>query len=151
MSEVTDSVTTGQETPAPISNQRILWLMAIVAIAGSLATFIFVSPLFGLGIFIGGVLSFINYFWLKATLKRVFIETAGGEHKTRYSATRYFLRYITLGAILGIIFLTKTVSVGAVILGMTSFAFAIMIEASIRIFSGFLNKENKEENKEKEI
>jgi hypothetical protein len=150
MSEVTDNVTTEHETPAPISNQRILWLMAIVAIAGSLATYIFVSPMFGLGIFIGGVLSFVNYFWLKATLKRVFAETAGGEHRPRYSATRYFLRYIMLGAVLAVIFLTKTVSVGAVILGMTSFAFAIMIEALIRIFSGFLNKENKE-NREKEI
>ena len=143
MSEATDSKTTGQETPAPISNRRILWLMAIIVIAGSLATFIFVSPLFSLGIFIGGVLSFINYFWLKSTLKKVFVETVDGEHQPRYSAARYSLRYLTLGAILAFIFLTKTVSVGAVILGMTSFAFAIMIEALIRIFSSFF--------KEKEI
>ena len=143
MSEVTDNNDTEQQTPTPISNRRILWLMAAVVILGGLAGLIFVSGLFGLGFFIGGILSFVNYFWLKSSLKKMFVETTDGEYKPHYSAARYLARYLSLAAILLIIFLTKTVSVGAVILGLASFAFAIMIEAFIRIFTSFF--------KEKEI
>lgn len=140
MSEEADSNATEQETPTLISNRRILWLMAVIVILGAPALLIFVSPLFGLGFFIGGVLSFVNYFWLKSSLKKLFVETADGEYKPHYSAARYLSRYLTLAAILLVIFLTKTVSVGAVILGLASFAFAVMIEALIRIILSFFNK-----------
>jgi ATP synthase I chain len=141
MGEETDSNAVRQETPTPISNRRILWMMAMVVIFGGLATLIFVSRLFALGFFIGGVLAFVNYFWLKASLTKMFVETAEGEHKPRYSAARYITRYFTLGAILTVVFLTHTVPIGAVILGLASFAFAIIIEAFIRIFSFFFRRE----------
>ena len=143
MSEATDNKDTKQQTPTPISNRRILWLMAAVVILGGLASLIFVSGLFGLGFFIGGILSFVNYFWLKSSLKKMFVETTDGEYKPHYSAARYLARYLSFAAILLIISLTRTVSVSAMILGLASFAFAIMIEAFIRIFSSFF--------KEKEI
>jgi VanZ family protein len=141
MSETTDNNAAQQEPATPISNRRILWEMAIVVILGGLACLIFVSKLFGLGVFIGGILAFINYYWLKSSLKKMFIETAEGEHKARYSAARYILRYFTLGAILTVIFLTETVPIAAVILGLASLAFAILIEAFIRIFSFFFKRE----------
>lgn len=140
MSEETDNGATERETPTPISNRRILRLMAAVVILGGLASFIFVSRLFGLGFFIGGVLAFVNYFWLKSSLKKMFVETTDGEYKPHYSAARYLLRYLTLAVVLLVIFLTKTVPVGAVILGLASFAFAVMIEAFIRIFSSFFKE-----------
>ena len=141
MSETTDNNALPDEPATPISNRRILWEMAIVVILGGLACLIFVSKLFGLGVFIGGVLAFINYYWLKFSLKKMFIETAEGEHKARYSAARYILRYFTLGAILTLIFLTHTVPIESVILGLAALAFAILIEASIRIFSFFFKRE----------
>jgi len=141
MSEVTDSDAALQEPPAPISNRRILWIMAVVIVLGSIASFIYVSQLFGLGVLIGGILSFINYFWLKSSLKKMFVETAEGEHKPHYSAARYISRYLTLGAVLGIVFLTHTVPIEAVVLGIGSFAFAIIIEAFIRIFSFLFRRE----------
>ena len=113
----------------------------MVVILGGLACLIFVSKLFGLGVFMGGILAFVNYYWLKSSLKKLFIETAEGEHKARYSAARYLLRYFTLGAILAIIFLTHTVPIESVILGLGCLAFAILIEATIRIFSFFFNRE----------
>lgn len=143
MVEVTDSNQAEQEPPAPLSNRRILWLMAAVVLLGGLTGLILVSQLFALGFLIGGILSFLNYFWLKSSLKKMFVETAGGEYRPHYSAARYLSRYLTLAVILALIFLTRTVPVSAVILGLVSLAFAIMIEAFIRIFSGFF--------KEKEI
>jgi ATP synthase I chain len=141
MSETTDNNAVSEEPATPISNRRILWEMAIVVILGGLACLIFVSKLFGLGVFIGGILAFVNYYWLKSSLKKLFIETAEGEHKARYSAARYLLRYFTLGAILMLIFLTHTVPIESVILGLASLAFAIIIEATIRMFSFFFKRE----------
>jgi VanZ family protein len=141
MSETTDHNALPDEPATPISNRRILLEMAIVVILGGLACLIFVSKLFGLGVFIGGILAFVNYYWLKSSLQKMFIETAEGEHKARYSAARYILRYFTLGAILTVIFLTHTVPIESVILGLASLAFAILIEASIRIFSFFFKRE----------
>lgn len=141
MSEETDSNAALQEQPPPISNRRILWAMAFVVIFGSLASLIFVSKVFGLGVFIGGILAFINYFWLKSSLKKMFVETVEGEHRPRYSAAGYISRYLTLGAVLTLVFLTEIVPIASIILGLGSFAFAILIEAFIRIFSLLFKRE----------
>jgi len=142
MSEVTDSKTTEQETPTPISNKRLVWLMGFVVILGSLGSLIFISRLSALGFFIGGILSFINYFWLKKSLRKMFVETSEGEYRPHYSAIRYVSRYFTLAAVLAIIFLTHTLPFIAVVLGLSSFAFAVIIEAFIRIFSSFFKRED---------
>jgi hypothetical protein len=141
MSEETDSNAVSQETPPTISNRRILWVMGFVVIFGSLAGLIFISRLFGIGFLIGGILAFINYYWLKTSLRKMFVETAEGEHRPHYSAARYISRYLALGAVLAIVFLTHTVPVESVVLGLGSFAFAIIIEAFIRIFSFLFKRE----------
>ncbi|MGI8787862.1 MAG: ATP synthase subunit I [Pyrinomonadaceae bacterium] len=137
MSEAFDQIQTEQPAPSAISHRRILWTMGLVAAVGSLAGFTFVSWQFGTGVFIGGVLSFVNYYWLKLSLKRIFDNAVTHGQKPRFLALRYFARYLTLGAILAIVFLTHTIPVVAVILGLSSFALAIVIEGLIRIFSTF--------------
>jgi hypothetical protein len=123
-----------EDRVAPLSNDRILYAMCFVVIGGSLLGLIFISWRFGLGFFLGGILSFINYYWLKASLKTLF-ETAGEGEKPPFMAARYFWRYITIGAIILFVFLTKAIPVVAFVLGLVSFAFAVMIEAVLRIFS----------------
>lgn len=116
----------------PISHKRILLVMAAVVAIGALLGLVFISVRFGLGVFIGGSLSLVNYYWLKKSLKGVFEQTAS-DAPPRFLATRYFLRYLVFGAILAIVYLTKAVPVVAVILGLASFALAIIVEAFIRI------------------
>ena len=137
MSDDSDIVITEQPAPPPISHRRILWMMGLVAVVASLAGFIYVSWQFGSGVVLGGVLSFINYYWLKVSLKRLFDNAIAHGEKPRFLAVRYFARYLTLGAILTIVFLTHTIPVVAVILGLSSFALAIVIEGFIRLFSTF--------------
>ena len=136
MSDESDSFIT-EQPPPPISHRRILWTMGLVAAISGLAGFIFISPRFGVGVILGGILSFINYYWLKVSLKRLFDNAVADGQKPRFLAVRYFGRYLTLGAILTVVFLTKTVPVVAVILGLSSFALAIVIEGFIRLFSTF--------------
>jgi hypothetical protein len=127
------------ETVAPLSNDRILYAMCFVVITGTILGFIFKDWQFGLGFLFGGILSFINYYWLKASLKTLF-ETAAEGEKPTVSAGRYFWRYITIGAIILFVFLTKIVPVVSVVLGLVSFAFAVMIEAFLRIFSNIFRQ-----------
>ncbi len=137
MSEASDYIQTEQPAPSAISHRRILWTMGLVAAIGSLAGFAFVAWQFGLGVIFGGILSFVNYYWLKISLKKVFDNAVAHGEKPRFLVIRYFGRYATLGAILAIIFLTHSIPVVAVILGLSSFALAVVIEGLIRLFSTF--------------
>ncbi len=139
MSENFEPITAEPETVAPLSHRRILILMAVIAVFGGLLSFIFVSWQFGVGVLIGGILSFVNYYWLKFSLKKIFDNVTSGE-KPRFLAARYFFRYVTLGVVLTIVFLTKVIPVVAVILGLASFALAITAEGFVRLFSSFFKK-----------
>jgi uncharacterized membrane protein HdeD (DUF308 family) len=136
MSEEKESFKTEPANIKTLSHKRILLLMGIVAVLFSIYGFIDVSWQFGFGVVLGGILSFVNYYWLKHSLRVVF-EQAERDEQPAFAGTRYILRYFIFGLVLGIIYLTKTISVVAIILGLASFAFAIVIEGIIRIFTSF--------------
>ena len=140
MSEAPQPSIVGQETIAPLSHKRILFLMGIVAVLGGLASFIFVSPKFGLGFLLGGILSLINYYWLKKSLKSIFDKAVTGD-KPKFLATRYFLRYVSFAAVLTVVYLTEALPVVSVLLGLASFALVIIFEALIRLISSVFKKE----------
>ena len=150
MSENSESVETEQQSDvsnvaeaAPLSHRRILMAMLAAVVFGALIGFLTVSPPFGIGVLLGGAFSFVNYFWLKSSLRRVF-ERAASENfnqtAPKFLAGRYFLRYAALGGLLAIVFFTKTLPIVAVLLGLASFAFAIVIEGLILLFSSFFKK-----------
>jgi hypothetical protein len=123
----------------PLSHRRIFILMACAVLLGSVLSSIFVSLNFAVGVLIGGVLSLVNYYWLSRSLKSV-IEGAIAGGAPHFLAGRAFMRYLAFGAVLAIIYLSKAVPMVAVLLGLASFAVAIIFEALIRIFSSFFNK-----------
>ncbi len=123
----------------PLSHRRILVIMALLGLLGSIAGFAFVSATFGFGVLIGSILAFINYYWLKGSLKRIFDDAAEGE-KPKLLALRYFTRYLVLGAIIAVIYATGAVSIVGVILGMAGFGFAVVVDGFIRIFSGIMSE-----------
>ncbi len=129
------SVETEPVEVMPPSHSRILVLMAVLGAAGAIAGAVILSLRFGLGVLFGTGLAFINYYWLKHSLQRVFAEVAEGE-KPRISALRYILRYVSLAAVVAIIFATDVLPVVAVILGLGAFGFAVVVDGIIRIFSG---------------
>jgi len=123
----------------PLSHRRILVIMALLGLLGSIAGFAFVSATFGFGVLIGSILAFINYYWLKGSLKRIFDDAAEGE-KPKLLALRYFTRYLVLGAIIAVIYATGAVSIVGVILGMAGFGFAVVVDGFMRIFSGIMSE-----------
>ena len=130
-----------QETLPPISHARILWLMGAVTAAGTVAGFLFASASFAVGVLVGGALSLLNYHWLRRSIRSLFENPVEGE-KPPFLATRYFLRYLTFAAILAFIYMTRSVPVVAVLLGLASFAVAIRLEGFSRLFSSFYKKGN---------
>jgi hypothetical protein len=142
MGEISDPVVTEEKPGATsLSHRRILWVMTIVLIVGIAVSLIFAERNFTFGLIIGGVLAFVNYYWLKLSLKNVFdkMAAAGGE-KPRFLVAQYFFRYAALGAIVGVVYFTKIVPVAAVLLGLSSIAPAVVIEGLIRIFTSNSSK-----------
>ena len=90
MSDAKEPFETVDDTVQPITHRRILSVMAVCVVIGTILSFVFGSWQFGLGFLIGGILSFINYYWLKVSLKKVF-DSAEADEKPRISATNICL------------------------------------------------------------
>ena len=123
----------------PPSHRRILVLMAVIGVIGSMAGFAYISAAFALGVLIGTAFAFVNYFWLKRSLKGIFEVAASGE-KPRMLVGKYFLRYLLLGVVIAVIYATGSIPIVAVILGMAGFGFAVVVEGFIRIFTGIFSE-----------
>jgi len=139
MGEDVKSLEINEDSFKQLSHIRILWIMGLVVVFGAVFGAIFESLIFGTGILLGGVLSFVNYYWLKQSLKSIFSVAERGI-KPKLFAGSYILRYMIFALLLALLYLSKIVSMVAVILGLSSFAIAVMLEGVLRIFSSFTNK-----------
>ncbi|MEO8574954.1 MAG: ATP synthase subunit I [Pyrinomonadaceae bacterium] len=135
MSEDIEPTAKAAEIVRPPSHGRILWIMALLGIAGGIAGFGFISFGFGLGIIVGTVLAFVNYYWLKSSLRKIFSAAEIGE-KPKMLAGKYFIRYIILGIVIAVIYITGVLPIVAVVLGLAGFGFAVVVEGMIRMVSG---------------
>ena len=141
MSEKQVFLTSEGGMPPELSHRRILVLMAAIIVVAAIAGFVFASTNFGAGVLVGGVMSFINYFWQRNSTRAIFAQAANGE-KPMLLAVRYILRYVIFGLILWFFHATGAFPIAAIILGLASFAFAIVIEGTIGIFSNFNRRES---------
>lgn len=133
MSDDSKSTIDEENTIVPISHSRILWIMAIILIIAIAGSLLFAEWRITAGLVLGGVLSFVNYYWLKFALRSVFEKAVEGA-KPKFLIGKYLLRYFAVGAVIVLVFLTKTISVAAVICGLLAFAAAVIIESFILIF-----------------
>ena len=80
------------------------------------------------GLFLGGVLSLLNYHWLGTSIAAAFNnETAGKRPRIRVG--RYILRYFLIGGIVIAAYKLNVVSLPATIAGLSSFVVALFAEA----------------------
>ncbi len=123
----------------PPSHDRILFIMGILGILGGFAGAYFISPEFGLGVFVGTVLAFANYFWLKATLRGVLKAAAEG-HGSKTVGFKFIGRYFALASIIAIIYASGVLPIVPVVLGIAGFGFATVVDGLIRIFTRLTGK-----------
>ena len=141
MDENSVPLTTGGQMPPEISHRRLLFEMVIVVIAGATVGFAVFSAKAGLGVLIGGVLAFANYFWQKHSLKAIFDRAVHGK-KSPFLAARYILRYVVIGAVVAWIYWSDAASIFGVIFGLASFSIAVVIEGFTNIFSSSNREES---------
>lgn len=121
------------QTSGTISHRRLLIEMMAVTVVMGVIGLIACSGRFFAGVIVGGVISILNFLWLKRSLGAVFRAAAEGD-KPRFLAARYFLRYELIGLVLLGVYLTGSVPIVAVIMGLASFGFAVVIDGIISIF-----------------
>ena len=116
-----------------MSHRGILIIMAVLVIVGSAAGFAARGTLFGVGVLFGGVLAFVNYFWLDRVTKAMFSGEAISS--TGILAAKYIMRYAALGLVLLAVHLSGALPIAAVIAGLAAFAFAVVIQGLRSIFT----------------
>jgi hypothetical protein len=140
MSEQSDPAIEEPQPAASISNRQLLIEMAAIIAIGTILGFFAVSLKFAIGVVIGGGLAFLNYLWLRRSLRSIFeLAAAGG--RPGLMAGRYILRYVVIGLALLVIYLTDAASVAGAVLGLASFSLAVVFAGIANIFSGLFKKE----------
>ena len=123
------------EPVPPPTHGRILLIMAVLGAIGAITGAVVVSIESGIGVLVGTGLAFVNYYWLRYSLRKVFADAAEGE-KPKISALRYISRYLALAAVIAAIYATGVLPIVPVILGLGAFGFAVVVDGIIRIFQG---------------
>jgi hypothetical protein len=125
MGEEFDPLTT-ESAAALISNRGIVIIMLVLIVVGTTAAFAIGGGRFGAGVLTGGILAVINYFWLEWSTRALFEQRAISS-ATLLSA-KYILRYVAIGGVLLLIHMTGAVPIVAVILGLSAFAIAVVLQ-----------------------
>jgi hypothetical protein len=123
-----------------LSERRLLVAMTgilILLVAASLFLWNFDVTI---GLILGGALSYLNYFWLKKSLKSL-LERAATGTGGKFSASFYIFRYAIIGVVIFVAAQLHLASVAAMLVGLLSFAFAILLEAIIQLYLAIVNRE----------
>lgn len=132
MSDDHEPVDESQRLTKPPRNERILVILAVLGVGGSIAGAAAVSARFGLAVLIGCVLAFVNYYWMRRSLKAIFDLAAEGR-KPSFIGAGYFLRYLVLGAVVAFIYALDLLPIAGILVGMAGFGFAILVEGFLRV------------------
>lgn len=93
------------------------------------------------GVLLGGSLSFLNLWWLNLSLTSLLGQAKEGV-RPRFNVSLYLLRYITIALIITIAVTFRLVTVAATLVGLLSFAFAVLLEAVIQLYLVIVNRED---------
>ena len=109
-------------------------ILAMLSIGGSIGGAALVSARFGLGVLVGCVLAFVNYYWMQRSLKKIFA-TAAEDRRPSFLGAGYFIRYLVLGAVVAFFYVLELLPISGILVGMAGFGFAVLVEGFIRVFS----------------
>ena len=117
--------------------RRLNVAVVILAVAGSL--FFWNWQISG-GVALGGMLSLLNFYWLKTSTGAMLAESAEGGKPSLI--VRFFLRYLVIGAVIVISYLSNLVSVVALLSGLLAFTVAVFAESFYQIYLTIVKRED---------
>ena len=142
MSQIADSVSgDGFAVPKDDAIETRLFRLMIVSVGIAATASTIVAPWrVTTGLTLGGVLSLLNYHWLRTSVAAVFnIDIAA---KTpRFKASRYILRYFVIGIVAVAVYKLRLVSLPATIAGLCAFVPALFVEAGRQFYFAILHRE----------
>ena len=95
---------------------------------------------FTAGLMLGGVLSLLNYHWLRTSVAAVFSIDIAAE-RPQVKASRYILRYFVIGVISFAAYKLKLVSLPATLAGLCAFGPALFVEAGREFYFAIVHRE----------
>jgi hypothetical protein len=125
--------------PLPVkasSVEKRLWqLLLISLVAEIVVSLIFADWKFTAGVCIGGSLAIINFRMLQNSVRGIFTAESG------LFAVKFFLRYVIIGLVVFTFYYLETVPVIGILLGISSFVVALMLEAMIQFYFVIIKNE----------
>ncbi len=111
------------------SVEKRLWRLIFVSLAVEIVlSLILADWQFTAGVIIGGSLAILNFRLLQNSVRGFF------QTQLNSFAIKFFLRYIAIGLVVLIFYFLKTVSIIGILLGISSFVIALMMEAMIQFY-----------------
>ena len=142
MTQIANSVSTDQfpgGSNAAIET-RVFFAMILTVALAVIASAILAPWRVMTGLMLGGVLSLLNYHWLRTSVAAVFnIDIAAG--RPRFKASRYILRYFVIGVISFAAYKLRLVSLPATIAGLCAFVPALFVEAGRQFYFAIIHRE----------
>ncbi|MFM8441423.1 MAG: ATP synthase subunit I [Acidobacteriota bacterium] len=123
--------TTSEASPEAAGWRRISLLIVALTGIGALSALGFGDGDFAKAIIVGGGIAWLGYIWLDRSLSRI-LQTASEGRPASIGALRFIGRYLVIGLLLWLIYRSEIVSMIGVLVGMTSFAFAVILEGIAR-------------------
>ncbi len=140
MGEIIDNAveeTTEDRAGKALERRLWYWMSASVALV-ALVSVPFFAWRVTAGLLLGGMLSLFNHHWLSASLAAMY---GTGTGKLRGGGSRYFLRYLVVAGVVVAAVQLNLVSLPATLVGLCSFAAALMLEAARQFYLIIVHRE----------
>ncbi len=114
--------------PDPALAQRVLNVMAGTVVLAVVISLPFANWRVTTGLLLGGVLSLLNFHWMRNSIAAAFDQATAGT-RPRIRMAQYVLRYFIIGTLVYAGYKLNVVSLAATVTGLSSFVIALFVEA----------------------
>lgn len=118
---------------------RVFRVMIVTVVLAVIASTVLAPWRVTLGLMLGGVLSLLNYHWLRTSVAAVF--NVGQTERPRVKISRYIIRYFVVGVAVFAAYQLQVISLPATIAGLSSFVPALFVEAFRQFYFAIIHRE----------
>lgn len=118
---------------------RIFRVMIVTVVLAVIASAVLAPWRVTVGLMLGGLLSLLNYHWLRTSVAAIFNVT--GTNRPRVKIWRYIVRYFVIGVAVFAANQMHVVSLPATIVGLCSFVPALFVEAFRQFYFAIIRRE----------
>ena len=135
-----DSQAFAENSDAEAMERRLFLSMQLTVVLAVVISAAFAPWRVMTGLLLGGALSLLNHYWLRASIAAAFGSAAAGT-RPRIRMASYVLRYFVIAGAVGLAYWLDAVSLVATLLGLCSFVVALLLEATRQIYLAIAYRE----------